>query len=237
MRFFQQALIGISAIALLIPSAIFAAVAKDNVSEIEPGLPGRRISGGSRGECLSSAQPLVALNPATNLGITASSQPSLHFVVSTFSEPYTTKFSLRDDAGNRVYEEAIALEKDQEILSVQIPENSLQAEQNYRWRFAVVCDPEDSAQNIVLTGWLQQSSQAFATQDDLTADAVARRSLEENLELVRTYQEAELWSDAVSSLVMLRQQYPEDRLVKAEWANLLRSLNLQNVIEPAIAAR
>lgn len=84
MRFLQKALIGVGAIALIIPSAVSSAAAKDNTSQIEPGLPGRRISGGSRGECLSRTQPLVALNPATNLGITASNQPSLHFVVSTF---------------------------------------------------------------------------------------------------------------------------------------------------------
>ncbi len=233
MWFSQKALIGISAIALTIPSAIFPAAAKDNVSQIEPGLPGRRISGGSRGECISGAQPLVALNPATNLGVTASSQPSLHFVVSTFSEPYNTKFSLQDAAGNKVYEEAIAIEKDQEILSVQIPENSLQANQNYRWRFTVVCDPESSAENIVLNGWLQQSDQALVARGNLSSE----HGLEENLELVRTYKEAELWSDAVSSMVTLRQQYPEERLVKAEWADLLRSLDLQNVIEPAIATR
>lgn len=233
MRFLQKALIGVSAIALTILSAIFPAVAKDNASQIEPGLPGRRISGGSRGECISGTQPLVALNPASNLSVTASSQPSLHFVVATFSEPHNTKFSLRDAAGKKVYEEAIAIEKDQEILSVQIPENSLQADQNYRWQFTVVCDPENSAENIVLNGWLQQSDQALVDQGSLTSE----RGLEESLELVRTYKEAELWSDAVSSLVALRQQYPEERLVRAEWADLLRSLDLQNVIEPAIATR
>ncbi len=153
------------------------------------------------------------------------------------SEPYNTKFSLRDSEGNKVYEEEIEFEKDQEILSVQIPENSLQTAQNYEWRFAVVCDPDDSAQNIVLTGWLQQSNQASLRQNALSAGSNAERSLGESLELVRIYKEAGLWSDAASSMVVIRQRYPDERLVKAEWTDLLRSLDLQNVIEPAIATR
>lgn len=233
MQFFQKVLIGVGAIALTLPSVAFPAMANNDSEEIQFGLPGRRIGGGSRGECLSGAQPLVALNPSTNLGRTASDRPSLHFVVSTFDEPYNTKFSLRDSDGNKVYEEAIALEKNQEILSIQIPENSLQEAQNYSWRFAVVCDPEDSAQNIVLTGWLRQVDQAAAP----SADLVAESSLEESLELIRRYEAAELWTDAVSSVVALRQQYPEAPAVRAEWSALLQSLELENVIEPAIATR
>ncbi len=225
------------------------ALAERDSSQARQGLPGHRISGGSRGEGLAGAQPVAALSPSNNLSLTASDRPSLYFIVSTFNQSYPTEFSLRDSEGNVVYNKTVEIEKDQEIVSIQLPEKSLQAEQNYRWYFSVVCDAYERSQNIVLTGWLGQISpdavaepltQSIASFDSPTNRDNSNRdnsSVEAGIERVKAYQNSELWSDAVSALVELRQRYPNDYSVRAEWSYLLRSLGLENIIEPSIAIR
>ncbi|OLP19563.1 hypothetical protein BST81_04660 [Leptolyngbya sp. 'hensonii'] len=188
--------------------------------------PGRRIGGGTRGECLMSSQPLVALNPVNNLGITASDRPTVYFAVPKLGGSYPVEFVLQDTDGNVVYETALAAGKTKEIVGIRLPQNSLKVGQDYHWSFAVVCEPEDRSQNLVLSGWLRRVSSQMASSNE--------SSLQARLEQVQSAQKAGVWSDAIATLVELRQAYPDNDKVLRQWAQLLQELELNAVFEPSM---
>lgn len=175
-----------------------------------------------------ATQPLVALSPANNLGITASDRPSVYFIVPPFDASYPVEFVLRDKNENPVYETSLAADKAKGLVGVHLPENTLQAGQDYHWYFSVLCDPEDRSQNIVLSGWLRRVSAPLAPQGS---------SLQASLDRAQSYQQAGLWSDAIATLVELRQTYPTNGKVLRQWKQLLQQLELQSVLEPAVASQ
>lgn len=154
MRFSQKrfALIGI-AIGLCAVSTGLPAIAQTR-NNVRQGLPGRRISGGTRGECASS-QPVVALDAANKADGAVNEQSSVDFLLPKFDKVYPVEFKLRDSQGNTVHTQSLQTGDVEKQVSIQIPEESLQADLDYRWYFSVVCDAQDRAQNIVLTGQFQ----------------------------------------------------------------------------------
>lgn len=216
------------ALCLVSTTVIMPAVAQQQNSN-RGEFPGRRIGGGTRGECLTSNQPLVALNPANNLGVTASDRPLLYFAVPKFDGSYPIQFVLRDASGTSVYETALEAGKTKGIVGIHLPQNTLKVGQDYQWYFSVVCDAEDSSQNMVLSGWLRRVSSKVAVKDV--------SGLEANLNLVQSYQKAGLWSDAIATLVELRQTYPNHHQVQFQWAQLLQQLELKSVLERSVATQ
>lgn len=210
---------------LVSTAAIMPALAQAQNSNRDE-FPGRRIGGGTRGECLMGNQPLAALNPANNLGVTASDRPSLYFAVPQFDESYPVEFVLRDAGGNSVYETTLEVDQTRDIVGVHLPQNTLKVGQDYQWYFSVVCDVEDRSQNMVLSGWLRRVSPGIAFKD--------ASGLEASLNLVKSYQQAGLWSDAIATLVELRQTYPNNDQVRLQWQQLLQQLELKSVFEPSV---
>lgn len=191
--------------------------------------PGRRVGGGTRGECLANRQPIVALNPVNNLGVTSKSRPSLYFAVPSMDAAYPVEFVLRDASNQTVYETALEVRKAKQLLGIQLPENSLQVGQDYHWYLSIVCDPDDASQNIVLSGWLRRVPQQVTL--GATADIVA------DLKLAKSYQTAGLWSDAIATLVQLLQTYPTNDQVRLQWQQLLQQLDLEMIVESAIVGQ
>ncbi|MEX0269598.1 DUF928 domain-containing protein [Leptolyngbyaceae cyanobacterium UHCC 1019] len=209
-------------------AAIAPALAQqNNLSRSE--FPGRRIGGGTRGECLAGNHPVVALNPANNLGVTASDRPSLYFAVPNLDESYPVEFVLRDASGKSVYETALESSKNKDLVGIQVPKNTLKVGQDYQWYFSVVCDASDRSQNMVLSGWLRQVSPPVAIKD--------ASGLEANLNLAMSYQKAGLWSDEIATLVELRQTHPHNDQVQAQWKQLLQQLELKSILMPSMASQ
>lgn len=216
------------ALCLISNAAIMPAMAQQqNFNRGE--FPGRRIGGGTRGECLIGNQPLVALNPANNLGVTARDRPSLYFAVPKFDESYPIEFVLHDASGNSVYKTALEAGKNKGIVGIQLPQNTLKTGQDYQWYFSVVCDADDRSQNMVLSGWLRRVSPKIALKE--------ASGLEAGINLAQSYQKAGLWSDAISTLVELRQTYPKNDQVRFQWKQLLQQLELKSVFEPSVAGQ
>ncbi|QZZ22396.1 DUF928 domain-containing protein [Leptothermofonsia sichuanensis E412] len=199
-----------------------------NLSRSE--FPGRRIGGGTRSECLAGNQPIAALNPANNLGVTASNRPSVYFVVPRLDESYPVEFLLRDAEGNAVYETTLKAGK-QAITGVHLPPNTVKVGQDYQWYFSVVCDREDRSQNIVLSGWMRRVASDLS--DGLSPEV--QLSLKAKLNLAQSYQNAGLWSDAISTLVELNQAYPDSEAVRLAWQKLIQKLDLEWVFQQSLA--
>ena len=229
--FLKRLVIPFSVAICLIPILAITPSVAQQASPDRAEFPGRRIGGGTRGECLSGRQPLVALNSATNLGVTAKDTPSVYFLMPTLEDPRQVEFILRDSQENSVYETSFDIDTTQEIVGIHLPEGSLEVNQPYHWYFSIVCDPHDRSQNIVLTGWLQR------VPSDISESAMLESNLEASLERVRLYQEAGLWIDAIATVVELRQTYPNDNNVRLQWTELLQTLELDSVIQPPIASQ
>lgn len=205
-------------------------------SLLRQGLPGRRISGGSRSDCMAGSSPIVALSSTTNLNKTTNEQVSLYFIVPALERNYPLRFSLRDSMGNRVHEALLNTAENQGTVGIQLPKDTLQTDQDYRWYLSVVCDTQDPSQNDVLSGWIRQvgTSTAIELGETLHTEVY---SVEAGLTLANRYQEAELWGDAIATMVALREQFPQDDSLYQAWNQLLQTLELESVVSPSIASR
>lgn len=183
--------------------------------------PGRRVGGGTRGNCAIDSRSLAALNPASNLGVTASDRPSLYFSVPTAATPYHGQFILHDADENRLYETTLVAGTEP-LIGVHLPANLVNADQDYHWYFVVACNPRDLSQNVVLEGWLRRVP--------LTPMPADTALVETQLDLVETYQAQGLWSDAIALMVDLRQAHPDSEAVQAQWSDLLEALDLATVV-------
>lgn len=229
---------GIS-VGLLLAGTTLPAMAQNTVSNSRQGLPGRRVSGGTRSDCMAnSPAPIVALNPESNLSKTMSDRPSLHFVVPALDRDYPLEFSLRDAEGNRVYEASFSSQEQQGVLGIQLPAQLLQANQDYRWYLSIVCDAQDPSQNDVLFGALRLVDDFAATHLSAPLSVpTANSTIEDDLTLAQSYQAAGLWSDAVDVVASLREQHPDNGSVRQSWRQLLQALDVEHVVEPVVAAR
>jgi hypothetical protein len=212
----------------LTPTLLSTTALAQQVNSDRAEFPGRRTGGGTRGECIAGRQPLVALNPANNLGVTVNNAPSLYFSMPTLDETRQVEFILRDSDENLVYKTTFDVNPVEGIVGVHIPEGQLKLAQDYHWYFSLVCDSEDRSQNVVLTGWLRRVSPERVFQEEHEPDR------EPGLERVMFYQEAGVWTDAIATLVELHQTHPHDNEILAQWTQLLQTLELDTVIEPSL---
>jgi len=227
---------------LLIVSTGLSSSAQQSNTSMRQGLPGRRVSGGTRSDCMAHNQaPIVALTPHNNLSKTMRDRPSLYFVVPALTNDYSLDFSIRDSNGNRFYEKSFSTHENQGIMEVQLPPQSLQANQDYRWSLAVMCDAQDTSQMDVLSGWMRQVEPEMSSQQAPVSSevdyAATELNVEEGLAIAQAYQSDELWSDAVSVLVSLRQQHPDNDNVYHAWNQMLQALNLESAAGSSIALR
>lgn len=207
------------AVCLAATCAIAPATAqRENQNYNRTEFPGRRIGGGTRGECVVNSQSLAALTPASNLGVTRSDRPTVYFSMPVLDAPLPVEFVLQDADGNSVYETSFTTAKTERIVGVHLPKNVLKVGQDYQWYFSAVCDPQDSSQNVVLAGWLRRVSPEKSFTNEST------------LELAKSYQESGLWIDAIATLVELRKAHPQNSDVSRQWTKLLQVLELDAVV-------
>lgn len=216
---------------ILLATAVLPSFAEP---ELRQGLPGRRVSGGTRSECMAGSDPIVALSPESNLSTTTSNRPSVYFVIPETETAYPLEFSVKDSEGNRIYEKTLSTHEDTGLVEIQLPQ-ALQTNHNYRWHLAIVCDTQDPFQNDFLSGWLRQISPEVTIENGPnTADG---DSVSAQIELAGYYQENGLWNDAIGLFVSLRQQHPESQHVLASWNQLLQSLEIETAVATSVAMR
>lgn len=191
--------------------------------------PGRRMGGGSRGDCAIDTPALAALNPINNLGVTAREQPILYFAMPKVDQHYGVDFLLRDSKGATVYETTLSTGTGEEIVGVPIPAGTLAVGQDYQWYFAIACHPDDPAQLVVLSGWLRRV--------EPPVNMTAATTVERKLEQAGVEKAAGLWSDAIATLVELRQAHPDHPTVHQQWTQLLQTLSLESLASQSLASR
>lgn len=208
------------------------------------GLPIYRRDGGSRSDplrCLSSSRNLVALVPNDRVPATSSLSPNLFFYVPETNEPKTLEFVLRDETDKLVYE-AFLTTNGNGIVKIDIPaeiqSSPLKTQrktrvdttfsQNYRWYLSLICDPQQRARDLVVEGWMRRQPMNSTTIENLS-------NVSDTIERAEIYQQQGFWYDALSTLAEGQETSVEQPIVKAKWANLLKSVGLaQFAAEPFI---
>jgi hypothetical protein len=159
--------------------------------------------------CKQTAKPLTAINANNGNDFTISANPSLWFYT-----PYTqddikhAEFILLDGReSTTIYEAEIKLAAKPGLIQINLPENTLQPNQTYRWYLMVNCRASRSNEpDAVVDGWIQRK-------------------------IVDSYpqQKPHLWYDAIALLAKQHFQYPDNPEIQAAWNNLLKTLGKESV--------
>lgn len=198
---------------------------KQQAQEAErEGFPSRRVGGGTRGKgCGFEQGSLTALIPETSPAQTTQVSPTILFYVPKTSQPQTLEFVLNDQNDNTVYETTVTTTGNPGIVTVKVPHESAQLNPNqeYHWYFSMVCNPDNRALDVVVEGLLQRVELNTATANKLTTLSP--------LEQVEFYENAGLWNDALSNLVVLKQKNCGDQSLSVKWKDLLDFMGLNDL--------
>ncbi|MEC4803837.1 MAG: DUF928 domain-containing protein [Jaaginema sp. PMC 1079.18] len=204
---------------LFLANAAYPAFA-EQTNDNRGAFPGRRVGGGTRSEqCLGPDLAMTALNPNSNLGVTAKSNPTIYFAIPALAQVRDAEFVLTDSQGKTVYSTVMTVGKMPQLASIQLPENAIATGQDYQWSFSLMCDPQDYTRDIILTGWLRRV-------------AGEAEQIPHNLEGAIALQDQELWLDAIAMLIDLRQAQPQNREIEQKWQQTLQELDLNLAPNP-----
>ncbi|WP_009632121.1 DUF928 domain-containing protein [Synechocystis sp. PCC 7509] len=204
---------------------------------------GRQRGAAGRGNCLNNVKiPLTALVPtitksvsnrqsaivATQVwGLTVKEHPTFLFYV-----PYTQisaagEFVLQDSDDNDIYRAPVSLPEVPGIVRVQLPPDStpLAVDKMYHWYFKVRC-AQGMASPVFVEGWVQRIN-LNSTVADQIATAIT-------LQQVALYAKNGIWYDTVALLAQMRLQNMEDAASKADWYNLLETIDLSTLASESI---
>ncbi|MCC0178005.1 DUF928 domain-containing protein [Waterburya agarophytonicola K14] len=198
-------------------------------SNSDYGLPSHRRDGGSRsskGNCLADADSrnLTALIPEKTVGVNVSATPKLFFYVPKVSKEKTLEFVLRNQQDELIYEAFLTTEG-KGIMSVDLPANVqkdiIEQDNKYHWYLSMICNSEERSRDIVVEGWMRQSTVDVATQQKLDRTNPAQQA--------ELYRDRGFWYDALSVLADNQQSAEELPIIRAKWTELLESVGLKEV--------
>lgn len=192
--------------------------------------PGDREGSSSRTLCPEVDRPLTALVPHTNLGLTLTGHPTFFFYVpyeDTISR--SIEFILFDQEENEIYKKEIPVKGTPGIVSFTLPETlpPLEENQQYRWQFSYICNPQFRAEDDFVEGIVMRVPQNEAILNKLN-------SVNNPLQKAEIYAVNKLWFDTLMTLAQLRQENPDDEVIFREWEELLESVGLGELRREAI---
>ncbi len=139
-----------------------------------------------------------------------------------------------DKDGKLVYDEdkyvdqTVALPETPGIVSISLPADAatLEVGQSYYWTFQVICDPTDRQKDVTVDGAVQRI--------ELDSSLANKLQQAEPRDRPGIYAEAEIWTDALSTLADLRKANPNDQQLQDDWNNLLSSVGLDKVAQATV---
>lgn len=207
----------------------------DSVSEVAQtfqapnrGAPTATVGSASRtGSCVSREKNLTVLIPQSNLVLTVSQRPTF-FAYVPKSTAQKGLFVLKARNQREIYRKSFTLPSQPGIVSINLPANTappLEVGKMYEWNLLIVCNPNsnDQSGNAIAGGWIEriQPSQTLVNQ---LKNAPPRT-------IPALYAKAGIWHEAFGNLVKLRRNQPNDATLTANWAEMLKSVGLENFIQ------
>ncbi|HEY9866813.1 MAG TPA: DUF928 domain-containing protein [Candidatus Obscuribacterales bacterium] len=194
------------------------------------GRPADREGIGSRGDCPPVDVQLTALVPSRNVGSFVEPYPSLWFYVPYKSSEVTSaEFSLQDEHNNDVYRTNFSLPQNPGIISLNLAKATpLEINKMYQWYVKIYCTQQGLSTPIFIRGWVQRITLKPELEKQLqTANTPRQRVL--------FYAQNGIWYSALTELAKLGLTYPQDANFNQDWANLLRDVGLEKLIQKPIS--
>jgi Domain of Unknown Function (DUF928) len=173
--------------------------------------------------------PLVALVPSSSLGnygLTLDGYPSFYIHMPAVPGA-RLEFILLDELGDRIYETGYLVSDQEATFSIDLPRNAnlppLEVGLSYNWQVRLKLNPNSIVTDYIVQGQIERFEPEAALMQDLQG-----ASPEEKVVL---YAQAGLWYDALHTLAELRRANPNDPLLANEWAQLLRSVGLDDIAD------
>jgi len=199
------------------------------------GVPTNTQGGATRNPitCLDkdSEIPAVPLVPvASQMGETVADYPTFFWYMPKTSAA-DVEFVLKDEKGNAVYTVKYALAKSAEsdvsepgLMSLTLPSfanlSPLEIGKEYNWQVILVCDPLDRSNDVAMKNVVSIKRVA---PDPALALRIQQATPQQRVAL---YRDAQLWHEAVSTLVELQRTRPDDANLPVAWDRLLSSAGL-----------
>ena len=195
-------------------------------------LPIHRLGGGSRGNCMAHQEQLVALVPEHSVGLTTSTTPQLFFSVPEAKETHQLELVVRNQQDELVYETLLETKNSPGIIALKLPEKlvpeSLPTEENYQWYLSLICNRQNRAHDLVVSGWLRRIEVEPNIGQQLQAAAL--------LEQAHLYQQQGIWHDALATVIQAQKAAHQGDAALAKWTELLTALGLEELAhQPLIA--
>ncbi len=172
---------------------------------------------------------LVAMLPQGFNGTTIAAHPTIMVYVPA-STAKTAVFSLKDDTGNMVYQQQLAVSGTAGLVSIALPANApaLAVNQNYQWYMALQVDGELNPSTPYVDGWIQRVA---AVPEVATAMQQA-----DGLKQAEVLGANGVWYDCVAKLAALRASQPDRPDLAKHWVELLESVGLKDVSQVPLVA-
>lgn len=167
----------------------------------------------------STPIPMAAVMPEDRgTGLTLASHPTvLAYVPPTSARE--ALFSLKDEAGEIVYQHTLTLTQSDGVASIALPTDAppLALEETYEWSLGILCEPVQTDFPIA-TGKIRRIPQTVELGDRMTP-----------LERAALYGQSGLWYDTVAILDRMRRSQPENEAIAVVWTDFLHSVGLEEI--------
>ncbi len=200
------------------------------------GAPRRTTGAGTRSPgsaCPVAGKPLTALLPTNNFGVTVAAYPTFAVYMPALSPrtpPLPVEFLLQDKNGNDIYKANYQTSKTSGIVTFSLPSQAglmpLEVGQDYKWSFSISCRPNDRSADMSVEGLVRRVELNPTLRSQLKQASPQKQ--------VELYAEAEIWQDALATLVQLRRDYPNDSAIATNWQKLMRAAGLDDMAQESL---
>ncbi len=191
-------------------------VFQDNFDPPGDGKPKGSSGAGSRDalKCPEDAQPIRALMPKRNYGLTLAERPTIFVhLPKTSAQQVVLMFQ---DQARKYYQRAfLPITTRAGIVSFTLPNDKppLAVGKNYQWSLILVCGKTVQPDDPVVSGWVQRVAKTAKLDSQLQQKSV--------IEQARWYGAKGYWYDMVNTIVQARRSHPYDVKLAQIWQNLL----------------
>lgn len=197
--------------------------------------PARTAGAGTRspGNCPVIGKPLTALLPTSRFGVTVADYPTFFVYMPALSPqkpPLPVEFLLQDKSGNEIYKASFQTNGRSGIIALNLPNKAglapLEIGEDYKWSFSIICQSSDRSNDLNVEGWVRR-----VELNPTLGTKLQQASPQQQVEL---YAEAEIWQDALATLVQLRRNNPNDATIAASWQKLMNAAGLNDIIQESL---
>ena len=171
-------------------------------------------AGGSRDglRCNPEEQPIRALMPQGNFGLTSKPQPAIYLYLPQTSARQVV-LAFQDEAGTEYDRAFLPIKANNNIASFTLPKNklTLKTGKNYQWKISVICGEHLKPGDPTFSGWVQRV-------ESTEADRYLTNNINNN---IRFLAEQGYWYDLLDAISLQQRSVNASRNSLNDWQQVL----------------